>query len=63
MSLTVAALSNIPSVVVSVFPYLIILAAFGGFVLWNNGVVLGEFQHCQLPLVGCTAYNVFASRA
>jgi alpha-1,2-glucosyltransferase len=29
-------------VILSVLPYLVILAAFGGFVLWNNGVVLGK---------------------
>ena len=45
VSLSIAALSSAPSVLLSVFPYVTILAAFGGFVLWNQGVVLGECQH------------------
>jgi alpha-1,2-glucosyltransferase len=34
---------NLPLVVISVLPHLFILGAFGLFVLWNGGVVLGEF--------------------
>lgn len=43
VSLATTALSNLPRVFVSVTPHVLILAAFGGFVLWNNGVVLGKF--------------------
>jgi alpha-1,2-glucosyltransferase len=35
-------LKNPFSVVASILPHIIILGAFGVFVLWNNGVVLGE---------------------
>jgi hypothetical protein len=31
------------SIVASVIPHIIILGAFGAFVLWNDGVVLGKF--------------------
>lgn len=30
------------SLLVSIIPHIIVLGAFGGFVLWNNGVVLGK---------------------
>ncbi|KAF9738615.1 hypothetical protein PMIN06_001970 [Paraphaeosphaeria minitans] len=30
------------AVIIAVFPYLILLGFFGGFVLWNGGVVLGD---------------------
>lgn len=42
-----AAISNLPLVVASVLPHLVILAAFGLFVLWNGGVVLGKFHLCS----------------
>lgn len=44
ISLGAAALGNLGQVVISSIPYVAILAAFGGFVLWNNGVVLGKFK-------------------
>jgi len=43
VSLSTTALNNLPRVLVSVVPHMLILAAFGAFVLWNNGVVLGKF--------------------
>ncbi|OJJ58516.1 hypothetical protein ASPSYDRAFT_89258 [Aspergillus sydowii CBS 593.65] len=51
-SLCSVALNNLPSVVISLVPYLLILAAFGGFVLWNGSVVLGhkEFHTASLHL-------------
>ncbi|KOC18167.1 putative glucosyltransferase (Die2) [Aspergillus flavus AF70] len=52
ISLGAAALGNLGQVVISSIPYVAILAAFGGFVLWNNGVVLGhkEFHTAGLHL-------------
>ncbi|OGM43164.1 hypothetical protein ABOM_008844 [Aspergillus bombycis] len=52
VSLCTAALGNLGQVVISSIPYVVILAAFGGFVLWNNGVVLGhkEFHAAGLHL-------------
>ncbi|KAE8372422.1 DIE2/ALG10 family-domain-containing protein [Aspergillus bertholletiae] len=52
LSLCAATLGNLGQVVVSSSPYIVILAAFGGFVLWNNGVVLGhkEFHTAGLHL-------------
>jgi alpha-1,2-glucosyltransferase len=35
-------LGNIPAVVMSTWQYVIVIAAFGLFVLWNGGVVLGD---------------------
>jgi alpha-1,2-glucosyltransferase len=49
ISLVSVALRNVVPVIVSVVPYLVILAAFGGFVIWNNGVVLGK--SCRLGFV------------
>lgn len=45
-------MNNVSSVVISLVPYLLILAAFGGFVLWNGSVVLGhkEFHTASLHL-------------
>ena len=43
VSLVLVAVNNLGPVIYSAVPYLIILAGFGGFVLWNNGVVLGRF--------------------
>ncbi|KAL5366310.1 tyrosyl-DNA phosphodiesterase-domain-containing protein [Aspergillus floccosus] len=42
ISLGAATLGNLCQVVVSLLPYVFILVAFGGFVLWNGGVVLGH---------------------
>lgn len=42
VSLATTSLNNLPRVLVSVVPHILILAAFGGFILWNNGVVLGK---------------------
>ncbi|KAL4917278.1 phospholipase D/nuclease [Aspergillus aurantiobrunneus] len=45
ISLCTVALNNLGSVVTSLVPYLLILAAFGGFVLWNGSVVLGHKEY------------------
>ncbi|GAB1213618.1 glucosyltransferase [Aspergillus terreus] len=52
ISLGAAALGNLGRVTVSLLPYVFTLAAFGGFVLWNGGVVLGhkEFHTAGLHL-------------
>ncbi|KAL5336233.1 Dol-P-Glc:Glc(2)Man(9)GlcNAc(2)-PP-Dol alpha-1,2-glucosyltransferase [Aspergillus crustosus] len=52
ISLCSVALNNLGSVVTSLIPYLLILAAFGGFVLWNGSIVLGhkEFHTASLHL-------------
>ncbi|KAE8144786.1 DIE2/ALG10 family-domain-containing protein [Aspergillus avenaceus] len=52
LSLCTTALNNLGQVVVSSGPYIIILAAFGAFVAWNGGVVLGhkEFHTAGLHL-------------
>ncbi|GIJ98613.1 glucosyltransferase [Aspergillus viridinutans] len=52
ISLASVGLRNLFPVIGSIVPYLVILAAFGGFVLWNNGVVLGhkEFHTAGLHL-------------
>ncbi|CAL5869684.1 uncharacterized protein PFLUO_LOCUS3914 [Penicillium psychrofluorescens] len=42
VSLAAASLKQPFSVVASIIPHLAILGAFGAFVLWNNGVVLGH---------------------
>lgn len=47
-SFAVVALRNPFSVVASIIPHIMILGAFGAFVLWNNGVVLGKTR-CQRP--------------
>ncbi|KKK26451.1 hypothetical protein ARAM_000247 [Aspergillus rambellii] len=51
-SLCSVALNNLPSIIISLIPYLLILTGFGGFVLWNDGVVLGhkEFHTAGLHL-------------
>ncbi|KAL4880432.1 tyrosyl-DNA phosphodiesterase-domain-containing protein [Aspergillus karnatakaensis] len=52
ISLCSVTLNNLESVITSLIPYLLILAAFGGFVLWNGSVVLGhkEFHTASLHL-------------
>lgn len=52
LSLGCAALSQLPLVIASIFPHLLILAAFGGFVLWNGSVVLGhkEFHSAAIHI-------------
>lgn len=42
MSIATTGVKNIFPLLASVVPHLIILGAFGGFVLWNNGVVMGK---------------------
>lgn len=43
VSFATASLMNPFSIVASIIPHLLILGAFGGFVYWNDGVVLGKF--------------------
>ncbi|KAJ6172348.1 Dol-P-Glc:Glc(2)Man(9)GlcNAc(2)-PP-Dol alpha-1-2-glucosyltransferase [Penicillium chermesinum] len=52
VSLAVAALKNTVPVLVSILPHILILAVFGAFVIWNNGVVLGhkEFHTAGIHL-------------
>lgn len=42
LSVVVASLSNPRMVMRILWPYLILLGAFGSFILWNGGVVLGK---------------------
>ncbi|KAF5012902.1 hypothetical protein FDECE_1076 [Fusarium decemcellulare] len=42
LSLGIAALCNPIRVIRQIWPYIAILAAFGSFVVWNGGVVLGD---------------------
>ncbi|KAL8297847.1 hypothetical protein RB600_002729 [Gaeumannomyces tritici] len=41
-SLVVAVLCNLPRVLARVWPEVLVLGVFGGFVAWNGGVVLGD---------------------
>ncbi|PYH45156.1 phospholipase D/nuclease [Aspergillus saccharolyticus JOP 1030-1] len=52
ISLLSVALSNLGTVISTAIPYLLILAGFGAFVLWNDGVVLGhkEFHTAGIHL-------------
>lgn len=43
-SILLAALKTLQAVVVTVLPYMILIAAFASFVVWNGGVVLGIFS-------------------
>ena len=43
-SLVIAVLLSPRIVFRALRPYLLLLAAFGAFVMWNGGVVLGRFQ-------------------
>lgn len=45
VSFAATSLKNPFSVVASVIPHIMILGAFGAFVSWNNGVVLGKIQY------------------
>ncbi|MCJ1389980.1 glucosyltransferase [Xylographa bjoerkii] len=45
VSLVVASLANLQKLVLPLLPYLSILVGFGGFVLWNGGVVLGDKEN------------------
>ncbi|KAJ5599308.1 Dol-P-Glc:Glc(2)Man(9)GlcNAc(2)-PP-Dol alpha-1-2-glucosyltransferase [Penicillium hetheringtonii] len=42
LSFAAASIRNPFSIVASIIPHIIILGAFGGFVIWNEGVVLGH---------------------
>ncbi|KAL4797069.1 DIE2/ALG10 family-domain-containing protein [Aspergillus venezuelensis] len=52
ISLCSVALNNLGTIITSLIPYLLILGAFGAFVLWNGSVVLGhkEFHTASLHL-------------
>lgn len=42
ISLAIGTAANLNAVLASLIPYVFFLTAFGGFVLWNGGVVLGK---------------------
>lgn len=46
ISLATVGLRQPFSLLVSLIPHIVVLAAFGAFVLWNNGVVLGKSDLC-----------------
>ncbi|KAJ5565741.1 Glycosyltransferase ALG10 [Penicillium sp. DV-2018c] len=52
ISYAAVGLRNPFAILVSLIPYLVVLGAFGAFVLWNNGVVLGhkEFHSAGIHL-------------
>lgn len=43
ISLAIAVPLNLSTVFRALRPHLFLLAVFGAFVMWNGGVVLGEF--------------------
>ncbi|MCJ1380173.1 glucosyltransferase [Xylographa soralifera] len=45
VSLIVASLANMQRLALPLIPYLSLLVGFGGFVLWNGGVVLGDKEN------------------
>lgn len=47
VSLAAASLKNASSVIASVVSHLLVLAGFGAFMAWNNGVVLGKLISTQ----------------
>jgi alpha-1,2-glucosyltransferase len=53
ISIAVSAIANPIYFIKKVFPYLALLATFGGFVVWNGGVVLGGqllVHSCKIQL-------------
>lgn len=42
LSVAIAAIHNLPVVLRQIWPHLFVLVLFGGFVVWNGGVVLGD---------------------
>jgi alpha-1,2-glucosyltransferase len=42
VSLAAVGLRKPVAIIVSLIPHIIVLGAFGAFVFWNNGVVLGK---------------------
>lgn len=49
ISLAAVALRRPFSLLASLVPHLVVLGAFGAFVLWNNGVVLGQHNSNLSP--------------
>jgi len=39
----------LPDILPSFIPYALTLALFGGFVIWNGGIVLGTFNAVRSP--------------
>lgn len=51
ISLLTVAVGNLGTVISTSIPYLLILAGFGAFVFWNDGVVLGGFVRLRKALM------------
>lgn len=49
ISLAAVALRRPFSLLAPLVPHLVVLGAFGAFVLWNNGVVLGQHSYNLSP--------------
>ena len=49
-SLLVAGAWNLPRVLRQIWPYVAVLLSFVAFVVWNEGVVLGETVHFVIIL-------------
>ena len=57
VSLATVALRRPFALLASVVPHLVVLGAFGAFVLWNNGVVLGEIDSSSSVMVILTKFR------
>jgi hypothetical protein len=55
ISLATVGLKKPFPILASLFPHFIVLGAFGAFVLWNNGVVLGKDAFCPV----CSTANEY----
>ena len=53
VSIAIAAIFQLPTILIRLWPYILLLISFAGFVFWNGGVVLGIFHSllcCELTL-------------
>lgn len=57
LSIVIASLSLLQTVISSLIPQLILLSAFGAFVLWNRGVVLGIAPFLTVKKEGLTTFR------
>lgn len=49
ITIGIAAVKNIRKLITAVFPYVLLLVLFAGFVAWNGGVVLGKIFSSPEP--------------
>ena len=56
-SIAIAAIFQLPTILIRLWPYILLLSSFAGFVFWNGGVVLGNLLPFSFDVKSFTNFD------